>query len=67
MLLRSRYVDRLDVRVRERAAQDGIRTSRAEGTITLGDRRFPIGLNTTAPDKQDGAESATATAMSEAR
>ena len=47
----------------DRAAHDGIRTSRAEGTITVRDRRFPIGLNTTASDKDDGAESATATAI----
>src|SRR6185295_17252295 len=49
-------------RALERAAQDGTRTSRAEGTITVRDRRFPIGLNTTRSDGDDGAAGATATA-----
>src|SRR5690242_5365154 len=34
-------------RALDRAARDGTRTSRAEGTITAHERRFPIGLNTT--------------------
>ncbi|HEX5073511.1 MAG TPA: ATP-binding protein [Gemmatimonadaceae bacterium] len=45
-----------------RAARDGTRTSRAEGTITVRDRRFPIGLNTTRSEG-DGAATATATAI----
>jgi two-component system sensor histidine kinase PilS (NtrC family) len=44
-----------------RAARDGTRTSRAEGTITTHDRRFPIGLNTTR--SEGDAASATATAI----
>jgi len=44
-----------------RAARDGTRTSRAEGTITTHDRRFPIGLNTTR--SEGAAASATATAI----
>ncbi len=44
-----------------RAARDGTRTSRAEGTITAHDRRFPIGLNTTR--SEGDAASATATAI----
>src|SRR5678815_1325288 len=43
-----------------RAARDGTRTSRAEGSITVRDRRFPIGLNTTRSEG-DGAATATAT------
>lgn len=31
----------------ERAVRKGIRTTRAEGRVALGDRHFPIGLNTT--------------------
>jgi two-component system, NtrC family, sensor histidine kinase PilS len=50
-------------RALERAAQDGTRTSRAEGTITMRDRRFPIGLNTTSSEGDDGAAPATATAI----
>jgi two-component system sensor histidine kinase PilS (NtrC family) len=54
-------------RALERAAQDGTRTSRAEGSITVRDRRFPIGLNTTSSNEgnaaADGAASATATAI----
>ena len=49
-------------RALERAAQDGTRTTRAEGTITDGDRHFPIGLNTTSSDGE-GAIAATATAI----
>ena len=45
-----------------RAARDGTRTSRAEGTITVRDRRFPIGLNTTRSEGE-GAATATATAI----
>ena len=45
-----------------RAARDGTRTSRAEGSITVRDRRFPIGLNTTRSEG-DGATTATATAI----
>src|SRR5687767_8690905 len=48
-------------RALERAAQDGTRTTRAEGTITDGDRQFPIGLNTTSSEGQAGV-AATATA-----
>jgi two-component system sensor histidine kinase PilS (NtrC family) len=47
----------------ERAALDGTRTSRAEGTITLRDRRFPIGLNTTSSEEGNWTASATATAI----
>ena len=50
-------------RALERAAQDGTRTSRAEGTISVRDRRFPIGLNTTSSDGDGGSASATATAI----
>jgi two-component system sensor histidine kinase PilS (NtrC family) len=52
-------------RALERAAQDGTRTSRAEGTITVRDRRFPIGLNTTASDGGggDAGPGTTATAI----
>jgi two-component system sensor histidine kinase PilS (NtrC family) len=50
-------------RALERAAQDGTRTSRAEGTITARDRRFPIGLNTTSSEGDGGPASATATAI----
>ena len=50
-------------RALERAASDGTRTSRAEGTITARDRRFPIGLNTTRSEGDDSAASATATAI----
>ena len=37
-------------RALERAATDGARVTRAEGTITVGPRSFPIGLNTTISD-----------------
>jgi two-component system, NtrC family, sensor histidine kinase PilS len=37
-------------RALERAATDGSRVTRAEGTITVGPRSFPIGLNTTVSD-----------------
>ena len=50
-------------RALERAAQDGTRTTRAEGTVTVHDRRFPIGLNTTNSAGDDGAAEATATAI----
>jgi two-component system sensor histidine kinase PilS (NtrC family) len=50
-------------RALERAAQDGTRTSRAEGTITVRDRRFPIGLNTTSSEGDGGRTEATATAI----
>src|SRR5688572_6885866 len=49
-------------RALERATQDGTRTTRAEGTITAGDRHFPIGLNTTSSEGADGV-GATATAI----
>jgi two-component system sensor histidine kinase PilS (NtrC family) len=49
-------------RALERAAQDGTRTYRAEGSITVRDRRFPIGLNTTSSEVDEGAP-ATATAI----
>ncbi|HEX4934209.1 MAG TPA: ATP-binding protein [Gemmatimonadaceae bacterium] len=41
----------------ERAARDGVRTTRAEGTVTTATRSFPIGLNTTvsAPAGADGS------------
>jgi two-component system sensor histidine kinase PilS (NtrC family) len=48
-------------RALDRAARDGTRTSRAEGTITAHERRFPIGLNTTR--SEGDAASATATAI----
>ena len=47
----------------DRAAQDGTRTYRAEGTITARDRRFPIGLNTTSSEGDTGGAPATATAI----
>ena len=50
-------------RALERAAQDGTRTTRAEGTVTVHDRRFPIGLNTTNSAGDNGAAEATATAI----
>ena len=50
-------------RALDRAAQDGTRTSRAEGTITVRDRRFPIGLNTTSSEGDTGGAPATATAI----
>ena len=50
-------------RALDRAAQDGTRTSRAEGSITTRDRRFPIGLNTTASEGDEGGAPATATAI----
>jgi two-component system sensor histidine kinase PilS (NtrC family) len=50
-------------RALDRAAQDGTRTSRAEGTVTLRDRRFPVGLNTTASAGDAGGAQATATAI----
>src|SRR6185295_12335957 len=50
-------------RALERAAQDGTRTPRAEGTITVRDRRFPIGLNTTRSEGDDSAAGSTATAI----
>jgi len=50
-------------RALERAARDGTRTSRAEGTISVRDRRFPIGLNTTSSEGEGDAASATATAI----
>lgn len=34
-------------RALERAAREGVRTMRAEGTVATNGRRFPIGLNTT--------------------
>jgi len=49
-------------RALDRAAQDGTRTTRAEGTITVRDRRFPIGLNTT-NSQGDTGTAATATAI----
>lgn len=41
----------------ERAAVEGVRTTRAEGTVSTATRSFPIGLNTTvsAPNANDGA------------
>jgi two-component system, NtrC family, sensor histidine kinase PilS len=50
-------------RALHRAAQDGTRTSRAEGTITVRDRRFPVGLNTTTSEGDAGGAPATATAI----
>ena len=51
----------------ERAARDGVRTTRAEGTVSTGTRSFPIGLNTTvsSPNGGDGTpgEGATATVI----
>ena len=66
--LGSRVIETISVAAPElaralgRAARDGTRTSRAEGTITVRDRRFPIGLNTTRSEG-DGATTATATAI----
>ncbi|MBK8061269.1 MAG: PAS domain-containing protein [Gemmatimonadetes bacterium] len=44
----------------ERAAVDGVRTTRAEGTVSTATRSFPIGLNTTVsvPNGTDGAPGA---------
>ena len=44
----------------ERAAVDGVRTTRAEGTVATATRSFPIGLNTTVsvPNGTDGAPGA---------
>jgi two-component system sensor histidine kinase PilS (NtrC family) len=50
-------------RALDRAAQDGTRTTRAEGTVTVRDRRFPIGLNTTNSSGDQGGAEATATAI----
>lgn len=50
-------------RALDRAAQDGTRTTRAEGTVTARDRRFPIGLNTTNSSGDQGGAEATATAI----
>jgi two-component system sensor histidine kinase PilS (NtrC family) len=50
-------------RALDRAAQDGTRTTRAEGTVTVRDRRFPIGLNTTNSAGDQGGAEATATAI----
>jgi two-component system sensor histidine kinase PilS (NtrC family) len=50
-------------RALDRAAQDGTRTTRAEGTVTVRDRRFPIGLNTTNSSGDTGGAEATATAI----
>jgi two-component system sensor histidine kinase PilS (NtrC family) len=50
-------------RALDRAATDGTRTSRAEGTVTVPDRRFPIGLNTTNSSGDQGGAEATATAI----
>lgn len=51
----------------ERAASDGVRTTRAEGTVVSGARTFPIGLNTTvsAPNAGDvpGVGDGTATVI----
>ena len=49
-------------RALERTVKDGTRTYRAEGSITVRDRRFPIGLNTTSSEGDEGAP-ATATAI----
>ena len=49
-------------RALERAAQDGSRTTRAEGVVTSGERHFPIGLHTTNSEGDEGA-AATATAI----
>ena len=49
-------------RALERAAREGVRTVRAEGTVATNGRRFPIGLNTTFTS--NGADaSGTATAI----
>lgn len=53
-------------RALSRAATDGVRTTRAEGTVQTATRTFPIGLNTTmsAPSAGDGeAHESTATAI----
>jgi len=44
----------------ERAAVDGVRTTRAEGTVSTSARSFPIGLNTTvsSPNGNDGTPAA---------
>jgi two-component system sensor histidine kinase PilS (NtrC family) len=49
-------------RALDRAAHEGTRTTRAEGTVTARDRRFPIGLNTT-NSAGDNGTAATATAI----
>ena len=50
-------------RALERATADRIRTTRAEGMISAGDRRFPVGLHTTCSDGDGDTTSATATAI----
>ncbi|MFN8579499.1 MAG: ATP-binding protein [Gemmatimonadaceae bacterium] len=49
-------------RALERAAREGVRTMRAEGTVSTNGRRFPIGLNTTFTTNGDDS-SGTATAI----
>ena len=38
----------------ERAARKGVRTTRAEGRVSIGTRHFPIGLNTTVTSEDTG-------------
>lgn len=44
----------------ERSARDRLRTTRAEGTVVVGDREFPIGVTTTFMEDTTGHVSATA-------
>ena len=44
----------------ERSVRDRLRTNRAEGTVIVGDREFPIGVTTTYMEDPDGNLSATA-------
>ena len=51
-------------RALERGVSYGIRTTRAEGTISVGDRSFPIGVTTTLSDLDgDGGRQPTVTAI----
>jgi two-component system sensor histidine kinase PilS (NtrC family) len=47
----------------ERTAKEGIRTTRAEGTIRRGGKDIPIGVTTTIADVAEGASTITATAI----
>ena len=47
----------------ERAAREGTRTARAEGSILAGERTFPIGLQTTYSDGDGQPDASSATAI----
>lgn len=51
-------------RALERGVSHGIRTTRAEGAITIGDRTFPVGVTTTLSEMdRNGARNPTVTAI----